>query len=75
MVCLFCAYNITGDKKNFFKILTVLVSFKINLNLNEILNLTCNSDSTEKADHILEIPGLGAVCVVIVTRIMQKRVD
>ena len=33
-----------------------------NLNLNEILNISGkigNTESTKKADHILEMPGLG----------------
>ena len=38
--------------------------------MNEILNISDTIDSIKKADHILELQGLGE-CLIIVSRIMQ----
>ena len=58
MVCVFCAFNITGDIKSL-----VQISIQKNQrNLNEILHISGNIENTKKADHILEMAGQGKFC-------------
>ena len=57
VVCLFCPVYISRDIKNPVKIL--LYWIKYCLNLNEILHISDNIESTKKAEHILEMPRLG----------------
>ena len=56
VVCLFCAFNIAWNIKNFVQISTILVLFK----KTEIW--TSNIESTKNADHFLKMPGLGELC-------------
>ena len=53
----FCAVHITGDIKNFIKI---LISKNQNCrNLNEIFHISVDIESIKKLDQILEMPGPG----------------
>ena len=53
------ALNITRDIKNFVKISTILVLFK---NMEIWIKFSGNVDSTNKAHHILEMPGQWEFC-------------
>jgi len=51
VICPICAFNITEDIQNFVQILILL-------NKTKIVEISGNIESTERADHILEMPRL-----------------
>ena len=58
----FCAFNIiTEDIRNFFRIQFIKQNQNCR-NLNKILQISGNSESTKEADHILEMPEHGVFC-------------
>ena len=67
VVCLFCTLRsrVEEFRSNFDN----FGFFEQNSNLNENLNISGNTDSTKKSDHILEMPSPG-----IVSRIKHDKV-
>ena len=67
VVCYVCALKFNWfldhiKQKDISRISTILVLFQIFFYLNKILNISGIIDSTRRADHILEMPGLGKIC-------------
>ena len=56
-----CAFNTTGNMKNFVQTSTILILFH-NLKSKQILNISSNIDSTAMADHIFKMLGLQKFC-------------
>ena len=56
MVCIFCAFNTTGDKKNFGQISTFLFLFnKIEIGTKFLIQITLTAQKRQKT--ILDIMG------------------
>jgi len=67
--CLSCAFKIIRDKTNFVQNSIIFISFN---KIKSEQNISVNIDSTKKADHILEMPGLGIV--INVSKILHGKV-
>ena len=65
------ALKVTKDLNFFFQISPSFCHLYLHSNLNEILNISANIESANKADHISEIPG---IVKIIVSKIMYETV-